>query len=239
MYVNEQNKVPLLCSYCHRVTEAVVGGAWGGHLLLAQAQTPRAGCPDCGYACNISAFSVLLHLRLHSSYSSHSYLQAQPQDDCRGIYRCNTSLKQQRCSPEACTAELRCPDKMCVSFWAGGRMSREWEADLQSFLYNTTKNISYAFCSSWSTFAFAHFCTKPVLPVGLEVTTALIFGDRSMVFIKWKTPFVHPQNWKHHSLVFWRRAFIPILMETHSPPADKEKHCDLMEFVVNLTDIMM
>lgn len=119
------------------------------------------------------------------------------------------------------------------------RMSREWEADLQSFLYNTTKNISYAFCSSWSTFAFAHFCTKPVLPVGLEVTTALIFGDRSMVFIKWKTPFVHPQNWKHHSLVFWRHASIPILMETHSPPADKEKHCDLMEFVVNLTDIMM
>lgn len=92
--VNVQNKVPLLCSYCHRVTERLwLEGSWGGHLLLAQAQTPRAGCPDCGYACNISAFSVLLNLRLHSSYSSHSYLQAQYQADCGGICRCNTSLK--------------------------------------------------------------------------------------------------------------------------------------------------
>lgn len=49
---------------------------------------------------------------------------------------------------------------------------------MQPFWYTIIKNIWHASYSIWTAFAFADVWAKPLFLLGLEVTAALIFGDR-------------------------------------------------------------
>lgn len=145
-----------------------------------------------------------LHFHCYSTWDCISHILCQvhtnsiPSLICRGIYRCNTSLEQQRWSPIAhimCyntdlilsswadVAHTKCvyPSQQRVKEWArSGKLTINIVLLFQKqyFLYNAIKNIWSTFYSIWLAFAFIGACAKPLFLLGLEVTTALIFGHR-------------------------------------------------------------